>query len=43
MSHIQYKGGKLHRAAKTGVAPRNAVYSGVGKGVQVASFLNAHT
>ena len=43
MNHIQYKGSKLNRAAKTGAAPRKVVYSGVGKGVPVVSLLNTHT
>lgn len=40
MNHIQYMGGKSHRAATTGAAPRKVVYSGVGKGVPIASLLN---
>jgi len=43
MNHVQYKGDKPHRAAKIGVAPRKVVYSGVGKGVPIAWFLNTHT
>jgi hypothetical protein len=31
MNHFHYKGSVRHRVLKAGVAPRKAVYSGVGK------------